>query len=40
MYLLIADSVLANNLTLVTKNEKHFKIIEELKLANWIRDPE
>ena len=40
MYLLIADSALANNLTLVTNNEKHFKRIEGLKLANWTRDPD
>ena len=38
--LIIAASALAHNLTLVTNNEKHFKRIEGLKLANWTRDPE
>ena len=38
--LIIAASALAHNLTLVTYNEKHFKRIEGLKLANWTRDPD
>ena len=37
--LIIAACSLAHNLTLVTNNEKHFQKIEELKLANWARDP-
>ena len=37
--LIIAACSLAHNLTLVTNNEKHFQRIEELKLANWARDP-
>jgi tRNA(fMet)-specific endonuclease VapC len=34
--LIIAACALANNLTLVTNNEKHFQRIEGLKLENWI----
>jgi len=37
--LIIAACALANNLTLVTNNEKHFQRIEGLKLTNWTRDP-
>ena len=37
--LIIAACALAHNLTLVTKNEKHFQRIEGLKLTNWTRDP-
>ena len=33
--LIIAACALANNLTLVTNNMKHFQRIEGLKLANW-----
>lgn len=33
--LIIASCALANNLTLVTNNMKHFQRIEGLKLANW-----
>jgi len=35
--LIIASCALANNLTLVTNNEKHFHRIEGLKLENWTR---
>lgn len=35
--LIIAACALTHNLTLVTKNEKHFQRIEGLKLANWTR---
>ena len=34
--LIIASCALANNLTLVTNNIKHFKRIDGLKLANWM----
>ena len=33
--LFIAACALANNLILVTNNEKHFRRIENLKLENW-----
>ena len=33
--LIIASCALANNLTLVTNNTKHFQRIGGLKLANW-----
>lgn len=35
--LIIAACALANNLILVTNNEKHFQRIEGLKLANWTK---
>jgi tRNA(fMet)-specific endonuclease VapC len=35
--LAIAASALTHNLTLVTNNEKHFRRVEGLKLANWTR---
>jgi len=35
--LLIAGIAIENELTLVTNNEKHFKRIPGLKLANWKR---
>ncbi len=34
--LLIASFALANNLTLITNNTKHFKDLENLKIDNWI----
>ncbi|PKP58996.1 MAG: VapC toxin family PIN domain ribonuclease [Candidatus Altiarchaeales archaeon HGW-Altiarchaeales-1] len=33
--ILIAGIALANNLVLVTGNEKHFQQIEELEIQNW-----
>ena len=33
--LIIASTALANNLILVTNNEKHFRCVEGLKLDNW-----
>ena len=33
--LVLASSALANNLTLVTNNCKHFQRIEGLRIANW-----
>ena len=33
--LIIASTALANNLTLVSNNERHFGRIEGLKLVNW-----
>jgi len=38
--LVLASCALANNLTLVTNNIKHFERIEGLKLANWTVYPE
>ena len=35
--LIIASTALANNLILVTNNEKHFKRVQGLKLDNWTR---
>jgi tRNA(fMet)-specific endonuclease VapC len=35
MDLLIASTALANNYTLVSNNEKHFRKIPQLYLANW-----
>jgi len=35
--LAIAACALANNLTLVTNNERHFLRVEGLKLVNWTR---
>jgi tRNA(fMet)-specific endonuclease VapC len=35
--LLIASIALANNLTLVTNNTKHFKNIQGLKLEDWTK---
>ncbi|MCW7496812.1 type II toxin-antitoxin system VapC family toxin [Leptospira levettii] len=35
--LLIASQSIANDLILVTNNEKEFKRIKELKIENWIR---
>lgn len=35
--LFIAACALANDAVLVTNNEKHFKRIKGLKLANWLR---
>ena len=34
--LLIASIARARNATLVTRNQKHFKLIPQLKLANWV----
>ncbi len=34
--ILIAGIALADSLTLITNNEKHFKRIDSLKLQNWI----
>lgn len=36
--LIIASTALANNLTLVSSNERHFGRIEGLKLVNWAED--
>ncbi len=38
--LIIASCAMANNLTLVTNNTKHFSRIDGLKLTNWIVYPE
>lgn len=38
--LMIASSAIANNLTLVTNNVRHFERIEGLKLTNWTIYPE
>ncbi|MCP4148878.1 MAG: type II toxin-antitoxin system VapC family toxin [bacterium] len=35
MDLMIASICLANNVTLVTNNLKHFSRIEELPIENW-----
>lgn len=35
--LLIGSSAIANNLTLVTNNEKHFQRLEGIKLTNWVK---
>lgn len=35
--LILAACALAYNLTLITNNEKHFKRIEGLKVANWVK---
>lgn len=40
MDLLIASSAIANNLTLVTHNTKHFSRIPNLKIEDWIGNPE
>jgi len=34
---LIAEIALANNLQLVTNNNKHFQKIQGLKLSNWLK---
>jgi len=36
IYLIIAASTLAYNLTLVTNNTKHFEKILGLKIDNWV----
>lgn len=33
--ILIASTAMANNMTLITNNEKHFKDIEGLDMDNW-----
>lgn len=38
--LIIASCALANNMTLVTNNVRHFERIEGLKLTNWTVYPE
>jgi tRNA(fMet)-specific endonuclease VapC len=35
--LMIAACALTHNLTLVTNNEMHFRIIDGLKVTNWIK---
>ncbi len=35
--LMIASICLANNLTLVTNNTKHFENIRDLKIENWVK---
>lgn len=35
--LIVASSALANNLTVITNNEKHFKRIDGLKVENWTK---
>ena len=37
--LILATCALTHNLTLVTNNEKHFKKIEGLRIANWAKGP-
>ncbi|MDM8522200.1 hypothetical protein QUF80_02415 [Desulfococcaceae bacterium HSG8] len=32
----IASVAIANNLTLITGNEKHFERIDELEIENWL----
>jgi tRNA(fMet)-specific endonuclease VapC len=34
--LLIASIVIANRATLVTRNERHFRRIANLKVVNWV----
>ena len=34
--LIIGTSAIANNLTLVTDNEKHFKRLSKIQIENWI----
>jgi len=34
---LIAGITLENDLTLVTNNTRHFKLIDELKIENWTK---
>jgi|ERR1051325_2040530 tRNA(fMet)-specific endonuclease VapC len=34
--LLIASIARAHKATLVTRNQKHFKLVPQLKLANWV----
>jgi len=36
--LLIASTALFNNLILVTNNEKHFNLIENIKIEKWINN--
>ena len=36
--LIIASTALANNLTLVSNNERHFRRIAGLQLVNWAED--
>jgi tRNA(fMet)-specific endonuclease VapC len=35
--IMIASIAIANNLTLVTNNEKHFNRISQLKIENWLK---
>lgn len=37
--LILASTALAQNLTLVTNNEKHFKRIDGLSVENWTKSP-
>jgi tRNA(fMet)-specific endonuclease VapC len=37
--LLIGCSAIANDLTLVTRNEKHFRRLTSIKIENWIDSP-
>ncbi len=36
--LMIAATAVANNLVLITGNEKHFGIIENLQVENWLKN--
>ncbi len=36
--IMIASVALANDLTLVTNNTKHFERIAELRIENWVQD--
>jgi predicted nucleic acid-binding protein len=36
MDLLIASTAMANNLTLVTHNVKHFEVIADLRVEDWL----
>lgn len=36
--LLIGSSAIANNLTLITKNIKHFENLDKIKIENWAED--
>lgn len=35
--LILASTAMANNLTIVTNNEKHFGRIQDLRMENWTR---
>lgn len=36
--IIIASTALANRMTLVTSNTRHFERIKDLKLENWLKD--
>ena len=35
--LIIGTSAIANDLILVTDNEKHFKNFKDIKIENWVK---